>query len=92
MDEPKTVRVESSGDEQTVHLPAELHLPGTSARARRVGKTVVLEPVESEETRQADLDAVWAEIDRLRGDRVFMPEGREQPPMPPDDDLIPFDP
>ena len=91
MDESKTVKIESSGDEQTVHLPAEFHLPGKSARARRVGKTVVLEPVESEEPRQTDMAAVWAEIDRLLAGQRFMEDGREQPPMPPDDDIDPFE-
>ena len=35
---------------------------------------VLLEPM------KVDMKAVFAEMDRLRGDAIF-PEGREQPPM-----------
>jgi antitoxin VapB len=85
MDETRIVKLEEHGGDQTVHLPAELHLPGSSARARRVGKTVVLEPVETNpQVRGTDVDALFARLDRYR-DVPFMEGGRDQPPMPDDD-------
>jgi len=53
--------------------------PGTEVRVRRVGRGVLLEPMERS---LADIQAVFAEIDRLGGND-FLPEGRPpQPPMP----------
>jgi antitoxin VapB len=55
-------------------------LPGTEMRVRRVGRGVLLEPMDRD---IADIRAIFAEIDRLRG-ADFLPDGRpEQPPMPP---------
>ena len=71
-----------NGRSQAVRLPKEFRLPGDKVRVRREGDTIVLIPFER------DWDALWAEIDRLVQGQF--PE-REQPPMPPDDDLDSFD-
>ena len=47
---------------------------------RRVGRGVLLEPIET------DVQAWFARLDAYR-DVPFMPEGRQQPPMPPPDDV-----
>jgi antitoxin VapB len=70
------------GRSQAVRLPKEFRLPGKEVRVRREGRNVVLEPLE------LDIDAWWAKLDSYR-DEPFMPEGRQQPPMPDDD--ISFD-
>src|ERR1700753_1165230 len=70
------------GRSQAVRLPKEFRLPGTEVRVRRVGRGVLLEPMEF------DVEAWRAELDRYK-DIPFMEEGREQPPMP--DDEVSFD-
>lgn len=61
-------------------MPKEFRFSGTEVRVRRLGRGVLLEPVERNAT---DIKAVFAEIDRL-GAKDFLPEGRpEQPPLPP---------
>ncbi|NVO12976.1 MAG: AbrB/MazE/SpoVT family DNA-binding domain-containing protein [Rhodoplanes sp.] len=67
------------GRSQAVRLPKEFRMPGKEVRVRKVGRTVVLEPLEGE----FDVEAWWAKLDEYR-DIPFMPEGREQPPMPVD--------
>ncbi len=74
-----TAKLFKHGRSQAVRLPKEFRLPGSEVRVRRIGRGVLLEPVER------DLDtvkAIFAEIDRCGG-ADFLPEGRpEQPPMP----------
>ena len=72
-------KVFMSGRSQAVRLPKEFRLDAKEVRVRRVGKTLVLEPIEY------DVDAWFAALDALGSD---FPE-RDQPPMPPDD--IDFD-
>jgi len=68
---------------QVVRLPDGFHLPGKEVRVRRYGRGVLLEPIERS---VVDIEAIFAEIARLR-DTDFLPKGRpEQPPMPPADD------
>ena len=70
------------GRSQAVRLPKEFRLPGTEVRVSRHGKGVLLEPIEQ------DIDAWLAELQSLaRLGGPFMPEGRQQPPMPDGDDL-----
>jgi antitoxin VapB len=79
-----TAKLFKHGRSQAVRLPKEFRLPGTEVRVRRVGRGVLLEPMERD---IKDIKAIFAEIDRLRG-ADFLPEGRlEQPPMLPDDDV-----
>jgi antitoxin VapB len=75
-----TAKLFKHGRSQAVRLPKDFRLPGTEVRVRRVGRGVLLEPMERD---IEDVKAVFAEIDRLGG-ADFLPEGRpEQPPMPP---------
>ena len=77
--ETATAKLFKHGRSQAVRLPKEFRLPGTEVRVRRVGRGVLLEPMERS---LADVQAVFAEIDRLGG-KDFLPEGRPpQPPMP----------
>src|SRR5580698_11621960 len=84
MAETGTAKIFKHGRSQAVRLPKEFRLPGTEVRVRRIGRAVLLEPIERDfETMQA----IFAKIDR-EGGADFLPEGRpEQPPMPPDDDV-----
>ncbi|MBM3504895.1 MAG: AbrB/MazE/SpoVT family DNA-binding domain-containing protein [Alphaproteobacteria bacterium] len=63
------------GRSQAVRLSQEFRLPGDRVRVRRVNGGVLLEPL------ARDVDAWFAELDRFR-QSPFMPNGREQPPMP----------
>lgn len=79
MPETGTAKLFKHGRSQAVRLPKAFRLPGNEVRVRRVGRGVLLEPIERD---VEQIRAVFAEIDRLGGD--FLPEGRpEQPPMPP---------
>jgi antitoxin VapB len=69
------------GRSQAVRLPAAFRLPGDRVRVRRVGKGVLLEPMTT------DIDAWFAELDRFV-EVPFMEDGRQQPPMPPPEDLF----
>jgi antitoxin VapB len=63
-----------------VRLPKAFRLPGKEVRVRRLGQGVLLEPMERD---LKDIEAIFAEIDRL-GDADFLREGHlAQPPMPP---------
>ena len=74
-----TAKLFKHGRSQAVRLPKEFRLPGSEVRVRRMGRGVLLEPIESD---LATVKAIFAEIDRLGG-AEFLPEGRpEQPPVP----------
>ena len=75
-----TAKLFKHGRSQAVRLPKEFRMPGTEVRVRRVGRAVLLEPMERD---IKDIKAIFAEIDRLGG-ADFLPEGRpQQPPKPP---------
>jgi len=79
MAEGNVAKLFKHGRSQAVRLPKEFRLPGTEVRVRRIGRAVLLEPMERN---AADIKAIFAEIDRLRS-ADFLPEGRpEQPAMP----------
>ena len=80
MTDKATAKLFKHGRSQAVRLPKEFRFPGKEVRVRRIGRGVLLEPIGE----PFDLDAWWARIDAYR-DVPFMPEGREQPPMPIDD-------
>lgn len=81
MTDKATAKLFKHGRSQAVRLPKEFRLPGTEVRVRRIGRGVLLEPIERD---RETMQAVFAEIDR-RGGSEFLPEGRpEQPPMPVD--------
>jgi antitoxin VapB len=75
------------GRSQAVRLPKEFRLPGEAVRVRRIGRSVLLEPMERD---AGDIRAVFAEIDRLGGGD-FLTEGRPEQPSMPSDDVL-FDP
>jgi len=78
MAETETAKLFKHGGSQAVRLPKEFRFPGTEVRVRRLGRGVLLEPVEF------DVSA-WLLALRRYKDVPFMEEGREQPPMPEDD-------
>lgn len=79
MNDPATAKLFTHGRSQAVRLPKAFRLPGKEVRVRRMGRGVLLEPIERDlET----VRAIFSEVDRLGGPE-FLPEGRpEQPPMP----------
>lgn len=80
MAESAIAKLFKHGRSQAVRLPKAFRLPGQVVRVRRMGRGVLLEPMERD---AKDVEAIFAEIDRLGGDE-FLPEGRpEQPQMPP---------
>jgi len=80
MVDTRTAKLFKHGRSQAVRLPKEFRLPGTEVRVRRMGNGVLLEPV------NFDVVAWRAELDRYMA-VPFMEEGREQPPMPDDNDV-----
>jgi antitoxin VapB len=80
MSEIATAKLFKHGRSQAVRLPKEFRLAGKEVRVRRIGRSVLLEPMERD---RETIRAVFEEIDRITGGS-FLPEGRpEQPPMPP---------
>lgn len=78
MSKDGTAKLFRHGRSQAVRLPKEFRLPGKEVRVSRVGKGVLLEPIET------DIDAWFAKLAEYRSVAgPFMPEGRNQPPMPP---------
>jgi antitoxin VapB len=75
------------GRSQAVRLPKEFRLPGKEVRVRRIGRSVLLEPMERD---RRTMEAVFAEIDR-NGGADFLPEGRPEQPLMPIDDRKYFD-
>jgi antitoxin VapB len=74
-----TAKLFTHGRSQAVRLPKEFRFAGREVRVSKVGDKVILEPLEQ----NTDSQSFWAAIDST-GDMPFMPEGREQPPMPDD--------
>ena len=75
MSNSAVAKVFMSGRSQAVRLPKEFRLEAKQVRVRRVGKTLVLEPI------QTDVEAWFAAMDAIGGE---FPEP-EHVPMPPDD-------
>jgi antitoxin VapB len=74
-----TAKLFRHGRSQAVRLPKDFRLPGSEVRVRRVGRGVLLEPSGRD---LKDIQAVFAEIDRLGGADVLA-EGRPQQPAAP---------
>jgi antitoxin VapB len=68
------------GRSQAVRLPREFRLPGDRVRVRKVGDGVLLEPMPA-----PSWDEIFAQIDAIGADPL---PPREQPPLPPDEDLF----
>jgi antitoxin VapB len=79
--EATTAKLFRNGRSQAVRLPKEFRFEGDEVRIRRMGRGVLLEPMVT------DVKAWLKAIDDLRGE-PFMPEGRQQPPMPPPRDYF----
>ena len=90
MPETMTIPITMDGDDQVVRLPEAFRLPSSEVRVRRSGASLLLEPVKPRMSR-AEIEAIFAELEKYR-DIPFMEDGREQPPMPDDDDLPSIDP
>lgn len=71
-----TAKLFTHGRSQAVRLPKAFRFEGSEVRVSRIGDKVILEPITAG-------PVPWALIDAL-GDNPFMPEGRDQPDMPPD--------
>jgi antitoxin VapB len=76
-------KVFKHGRSQAVRLPKEFRFAGKEVRVTKIGDRVILEPLDAPDRMP------WELIDSL-GDNPFMPQGREQPPMP--EDRVVFDP
>lgn len=85
MGESSIGKIFMNGRSQAVRLPRQFRLPGTQVRIRRVGTGILLEPIIT------DVDEMFARIDAILDGEQFLPEGREQPPMPEDDPTEMFD-
>jgi antitoxin VapB len=66
-----TAKLCRHGRSQAARLPKEFRLPGTEVRVRRVGRGVLLEPIERD---AADIHAIFAKLAKYR-DIPFMKEG-----------------
>jgi antitoxin VapB len=76
-----TAKLFMHGRSQAVRLPKEFRFEGTEVRVSKVGDKVILEPLARTE---AEIAAVWAEIDALRNGEDLFPEGIDDPPAEPD--------
>ena len=72
----KIAKLFRNGNSQTVRLPHDVRFKGDAVRTRKVGDTLVLEPVIT------DVKEWFAAIDR-HGDKNMFPKGwRKQPAAP----------
>ena len=69
MRDTSTAKLFTHGRSQAVRLPNDFHLPGTEVRVRRVGRGVLLEPIDE----CFDVASWWAKLDEYL-DTPFMPE------------------
>jgi len=76
-DPARTAKLFKHGRSQAVRLPKEFRMPGKEVRVRRIGRSVLLEPMGV----PFDVQAWLAKLDEDR-DEPFMPEGKQQPDMP----------
>ena len=76
-----TAKLFMHGRSQAVRLPKEFRFEGTEVRVSKVGDKVILEPLARTE---AQIAAVWAEIDALRNGEDLLPENFDDPPPQPD--------
>jgi antitoxin VapB len=78
MSNAKTAKIFKHGRSQAVRLPKEFRMPGTEVRVRRVGRGVLLEPIDE----PFDVKAWFGKLDEYL-DEPFMRDGGQQPLMPP---------
>jgi antitoxin VapB len=78
-----TAKLFKHGRSQAVRLPKEFRMPGSEVRVRRIGRGVLLEPLDV----PFDAKAWFSKLDEYL-DEPFMPEGRQQPAMPKPDKIF----
>ena len=76
----KIAKLFTNGRSQAVRLPKEFRFPGDKVRIRKTRNGVLLQPI------SFDTKAWFEELDRFNAVEPFMPEGREQQPVPPERD------
>jgi len=77
---PPTAKLFMHGRSQAVRLPKAFRLPGTEVLVRKVGRSVVLEPIGT----TFEPEAWFAQIDAVGG-AGFLPDGiPEDAPIEPD--------
>jgi antitoxin VapB len=69
-----TAKLFIDGDSQAVDLPEECRFEATEVRISKVGDKVILEPLSSPVRTEAEIAAIWAEIDALRNGEEPFPE------------------
>ena len=76
-----TAKLFIDGGDQAVDLPEECRFEGTEVRISKVGDKVILEPLSSPVRTEAEIAAIWAEIDALQDGKEVLPEdGLDDPP------------
>jgi antitoxin VapB len=78
MNKNQTAKLFKHGRSPAVRLPKEFHMPGNEVRVRRVGRGLLLEPIDE----VFDVKGWFTKLDEYL-DEPFMPEGRQQPPSDP---------
>jgi len=73
----RTAKIFKHGRSQAVRLPKEFRMQGTEVRVRRVGRGLLLEPIEA----TFEVKARFAKLDEYL-DEPFMRDGSRQPAMP----------
>jgi len=76
-----TAKLFRNGRSQAVRLPKEFRFEGNEVRIRKFGNGVLLEP------KITDVKEWFRQLDSFR-EEPFMPEGRNQPPMPEPKDIF----
>lgn len=88
MSEQETAKLFNHEGGQAVQLPEAVEFPGDRVRVRRVGAGVLLEPISGTTKSKYATAAEWyAALDEF-AHVPFMENGRNQPPMPPAEDLF----
>ena len=82
-----TARIFRSGNSQAVRLPKEFRFDVDEVEILRDGDAVILRPKKTSAERWASLRAAL----ETGFSEDFMADGRQQPPMPPDDPDEMFD-
>jgi antitoxin VapB len=67
----KTAKIFKHGHSQAVRLPKEFRMPGNEVRVRRIGRSVLLEPIDV----PFDVGGWFDKLDEYL-DEPFMPDGR----------------
>lgn len=79
----ETTRIFTHGGGQTVDLPEGFRFDEAEVAIRREGRRVILEPIHKPAKTQAELDAMWAEIDALADPDDPFPYPPRQTATPP---------